>query len=258
MPSPEPFPHLAKPSRAPAVARVASVLRLLSTAQNDLGVNEIARRVGLVPSTCLHILRALAEEGFVAFDPVRKTYTLGLGLLALVREGLASSDFPRRIQPLLDSLAAEHGVTAVAVELDNRERMVVVAIAQSDTFVSLRVNVGSRFPAFISATGRCVAARLNLTREALKSRFETLEWASPPDFETWLAEIEQARRNGVGVDREHYIRGLTVLSTLLPDEGAPMRGVALIGLSHQLTGARLKAVSKAMTAAAEAYSRPQA
>jgi len=246
----------AEASRAPAVARVAAILRLLSATQGGLGVNEIARRVELVPSTCLHILRALVEEGFVAFDPAQKTYRMGVGLLALVREGLAKSDFPQRIQGALDQLA-DHGVTAVAVELDNRERMVVVAISQSDdAFISLRVNVGSRFPALISATGRCVAAAMGLSREALKTRFDALEWASPPNFETWLAEIEQARRDGVGLDRENYIRGVTVVATLLPNAMArTMRGIALIGFSHQLTGAQLKAVSKALATAAEAYGR---
>ena len=54
--------------RAPAVARAATVLRLLAGEAAGLGVSEIARRVGLVPSTCLHVLRALVEEGFVDFD----------------------------------------------------------------------------------------------------------------------------------------------------------------------------------------------
>jgi DNA-binding IclR family transcriptional regulator len=241
-------------SRAPAVARVAAILRLLSATSGGLGVNEIARRVGLVPSTCLHILRALVDEGFVAFDPSEKRYRMGVGLLALVRDGLARSDFPQAIQPALDRLAAEHGATAVAVELDNRERMVVVAIAQSDAFVSLRVNVGSRFPAFISATGRCVAAALDLSRDELKARFDKLDWAQAPDFGAWLEEIDQARLEGVAVDRENYIRGVTVVATLLPDsEARATRGVALIGISGQLAGDRLKAAKKALARLAETH-----
>jgi DNA-binding IclR family transcriptional regulator len=132
--------------------------------------------------------------------------------------------------------------------------MVVVAIAHSDAFVSLRVNVGSRFPAFISATGRCVAAALDLSREELKARFDRLDWAEAPDFETWLEEIDQARRDGVAVDRENYIRGVTVVATLLPDrETRATRGVALIGISGQLAGERLKSAKKALARLAETH-----
>src|SRR3984893_19218676 len=52
-------------SRAPAVSRAASVLRCLAGEQLGLGVSEIARRVGVVPSTCLHVLWGLLAAGVV-------------------------------------------------------------------------------------------------------------------------------------------------------------------------------------------------
>nr|WP_087573221.1 MULTISPECIES: IclR family transcriptional regulator [unclassified Sphingomonas]AJW29556.1 Transcriptional regulator, IclR family [Sphingomonas sp. JE1] len=222
--------------RAPAVARAATVLRLLAGERSGLGVTEIARRVGLVPSTCLHVLRALVEEGFIVFDDTKKTYRTGVGLMTLVREAMASSDFPKVVQPTLDELANEHRVTAVAVELDSRERMVVVALARSASFISLHVNVGSRFPSFISATGRCVAAASNLSREELKSRFDALQWEKAPRFEDWYADVERARIEGAAIDRSSYIRGLTIVATLLPlGTDRQTRGIALIGFEHNMT-----------------------
>jgi DNA-binding IclR family transcriptional regulator len=179
-------------SRAPAVARAATVLRLLAGERSGLGVTEIARRVGLVPSTCLHVLRALVDEGFLTFDEQKKTYGTGVGLLTLVRDTLAGADFPKAVQPALDDLAAEHHVTAVAVELDSRNRMVVVAQARANSFISLHVSVGSRFPAFTSAPGLCVAATSGLGKEALKRRFEAVRWQKPPRFEDWYADVQRA------------------------------------------------------------------
>jgi DNA-binding IclR family transcriptional regulator len=223
-------------SRAPAVSRAASVLRLLAGQQTGLGVSDIARRVGLVPSTCLHVLRALVDEGFISFDDEKKTYKSGVGLLTLVRDAMANSEYPRIVQPVLNRLATENNVTAVAVELDSRERMVVVALSRAASFVSLHVSVGSRFPAYISATGRCVAAASGLSREKLKKRFDTLRWEKGPRFEDWYADVERTQAEGVGVDRGNYIRGLTILSALVP-EGADraLRGIALVGFDHQMT-----------------------
>jgi DNA-binding IclR family transcriptional regulator len=223
-------------SRAPAVSRAASVLRCLAGEQLGLGVSEIARRVGLVPSTCLHVLRALVDEGFVAFDAEEKTYRTGVGLLTLVRESMANSQYPRIVQPVLDTLAAENHVNALAVELDSRERMVVVAFARAASTVSLYVSVGSRFPAYVGATGRCVAAASGLSKDKLKKRFETLEWEREPRFEEWYADVERAQVEGVALDRGNYIRGLTVLAALIPPHrGKVTRGIALIGFDHQMT-----------------------
>ena len=223
-------------SRAPAVARATAVLRLLAGERTGLGVNEIARRVGLIPSTCFHVLRALVEEGFVAFDSDKKVYRTGIGLLTLVRDAMANADYPKAVKPALDALSADFRITAVAVELDSMGRLVVVASSRPEGYVSLHFPVGSRCPGLISATGRCIAAASNLSREELRTRFEELRWEKAPKFEDWYADVERARREGVAVDRGNYMRGLTIMSILIP-AGADRatRGIAMVGLDHHMT-----------------------
>jgi DNA-binding IclR family transcriptional regulator len=233
--------RLSGSSRAPAVSRAASVLRLLARQHTGLGVSEIARQVGLVPSTCLHVLRALVDEGFLAFDTEKKTYRTGVGLLTLVRDATMNSEYPRIVQPVLNKLAAHNGVSAVATELDGRERMVVVALSRASSVISLHVSVGSRFPALISATGRCVAAASGLSREGLRKRFETLQWEKAPRFEDWYADVERTRAEGVGIDRGNLVRGLTIVASLVP-RGASraVRAVAAVGFDHQMTERSLR------------------
>ena len=53
----------------PAVTRAIAILRLLSRSRSPLGLKAIAQSLGLVPSTTLHILRALmAEPWFAPWD----------------------------------------------------------------------------------------------------------------------------------------------------------------------------------------------
>jgi DNA-binding IclR family transcriptional regulator len=226
--------------RAPAVTRAAKILKLLANQREGLGVSDIARKVDLVPSTCFHVLRALVEEGFIAFDSERKTYRTSIGLLSLVRASLASSGFQHAVQPQLDRMAARHQLTALAVELDNFARMVVVAISRASNIVSLHVNVGSRFPSLLSATGRCVAAESGLSKAQLKQGFKGLRWERAPKFEDWYAEVKLASSEKVAIDKGNYARGITVLATLLPKTAENVtRGVALIGLDHQMSDALL-------------------
>lgn len=230
-------------SRAPAVARAATILRLLAGGGAGLGVSDIARKVGIVPSTCYHVLRALTDEGLVAFDVNRKTYRMGAGLVTLAREALGANNFSRVAQPHLDRLALTHGVLAIAGEIDNRDRLVVLTVARADNFVSLHVNVGSRFPSLTAATGRLVAAELNLSKVELRKRFQDLRWERAPRFAEWYEEVQRAKLDKVAVDTGRYMRGITVLATMVP-KGADgvMRIIALIGLEHQMTASPLKSL----------------
>jgi DNA-binding IclR family transcriptional regulator len=239
--------------RAPAVSRAATVLRLLAGERSGLGVTEIARRAKLVPSTCLHVLRALVDEGFITFEVETKTYRTGIGLLTLVRDAMASNDFRNAAQPTLDRLATDYKVTAVAVELDSRDRMVVVALARSNAFISLHANVGSRFPSLISATGRCVAAASCLSRDELRQRFEELRWERAPRFEDWYTEVERVRTEGAAIDRGNYVRGLTILAALLPPGlNRATRGIALVGFEHNLPDRITRQIKDDLVASARA------
>src|SRR6478752_10132490 len=89
----------------PAVTRAAAILRLLAHARAPMGVKAIAQALELVPSTGLHILRALVAEELVRVDPATKQYSLGSGLISLARTALEGDDFPSRVQPRLDDLS---------------------------------------------------------------------------------------------------------------------------------------------------------
>src|SRR3990172_6787862 len=83
----------------PAVPRAVALLRLLGRSEESLGVHAIARALGLVPSTCLHILRVFVAEALVAFDPSSKRYRLDVGILTIARSALRRNGFAETLQP---------------------------------------------------------------------------------------------------------------------------------------------------------------
>jgi DNA-binding IclR family transcriptional regulator len=118
-------------SKAPAIARAAAILRLLGKSDAPLGVQAIARELGLVPSTCLYVLRALVDEELIAFDASTKRYALDAGVLTLARQWLRRSRFADLAQPLLDRLCQSFEVTMLGVQVVGHDHMVVVGLAQS-------------------------------------------------------------------------------------------------------------------------------
>jgi len=222
-----------------AVSRATLILRHLGRSTEPLGVNRIARELDLIPSTALHILRTLAYEDLVVFDPNTKHYSLGIGILGIARNMLSRSEFVQAAQGYLETIATAFDVTTIGVELDNREHMVVAALARSKLDLSIHVNIGSHFPALISATGRCVAAQSNWNLDELERRFKNLHWQQSPEFETWLAEVDAARRDGYAIDDGNYIAGVVVVAALVNrPASAPTRAVVAVGLAAQLDEGR--------------------
>ncbi|MEY4722408.1 MAG: hypothetical protein RIQ46_2133, partial [Pseudomonadota bacterium] len=129
------------------------------------------------------------------------------------------------------------------------EHMVAVAVAQAGTF-QLSVQVGNRFPALISATGRVLAAFGNYPESELAARFAKLRWESPPAFADWLEQVEQTRRRGIGVDDGNYISGVTVLAApVWKGGGRPSHALVAIGVGTALKG-RQAELEPALIAAA--------
>jgi DNA-binding IclR family transcriptional regulator len=199
-------------SKAPAIARAMAVMRLLGKSDSPLGVQAIARELGLVPSTCLHVLRALVAEDFVSFDPDTKLYALEAGVLTLARQWLRRNPFSELAQPLLDDMAQKFNVTGLGVQIVGLEHMIVAAVSRSATDFQFSAEIGSRFPALISATGRCIAAFGNYPEEELETRFRALRWDEPPSFDAWKAQVRETKSRGFAVDEGNYISGVTVIA----------------------------------------------
>lgn len=223
--------------QVPAVTRAVAILRRLGAAPEPMGVNQIARELGLVPSTCLHILRELVDEGLVAFDPRSKRYTIDVGILPIARSAIQRNGFASLVEPRLTELSLGFGGTAVATQLSEPDHMVVVALSRAPVPFRLQVDLGSRFPALISATGRCHAA-FNLADVAdgeLVARFERLKWDSPPAFPEWKREVERTREEGFAVDPGRYINGVTILAVpVFGRSGRMTHSIVVIGISERI------------------------
>lgn len=219
----------------PAVTRGLAILRHLARNPEPLGVNAIARALDIVPSTCLHILRALAAEGFVAADPSTKRYSLDAGVLTLARSALRQDSFSRLAQPRLDELASRHAVTAIGLRVIGLKHMIVVAMSRSQASFRLHVDVGSRFPALISATGRCLAAFGDHPERSIEQAFRALRWDSAPTYAAWRREVAETRRAGFGIDKDNYIRGVTIIAApVLGEAGTMTNALVAVALSEQL------------------------
>lgn len=242
-------------SKAPAIARGAAILRLLARHDEALALQAIARELGLVPSTCLYVLRALVAEELAAVDPATKRYTLGPGVLAFAHAWMRRDRFAEMAEPHLQRLADQFGVTAMGVAIVGLDHIIVVGTAQGSSNLQLSARIGSRFPALLSATGRCIAAYGDHSLREIERRWRKLRWDDPPSFDEWQREVNQTHWQGYAVDNGAYIAGVTVIAApVWRGPGNPSHALVTLGLESAIRRVSIEQIGEATRDAAKAVS----
>lgn len=136
-----------------ALARGLDVLACFRAFDAELGNAELAQRCGLPKSTISRLTHTLTELGYLQAlaDPVR--YRLGSSALALAPAGQQGADVLSVARPFMQELAElSQGVTSLIVR--DRGRMLIYENCQSESYLTLRVPVGSRVSGLTTAAGR--------------------------------------------------------------------------------------------------------
>ncbi|WP_281783662.1 IclR family transcriptional regulator [Sinimarinibacterium flocculans] len=235
-----------------SVAHAIAILRLLSAEEVPRGVSAIARSLGLSPSSCLNLLRTLAQEQFAAFDPATKTYALGEGLVTIARRHAKSLDAFAVVRDRLAELSARQGVTSSLWRLTADRRFVLLGSVESGAVTRIGLREGQRVPMLAGAIGRCAAAHGGLPREQIKALFDKVRWQNPPRFASFLRDSEGAVTRGWAMDRGQLLSGVTAVSApVLDHEGRLHSCLASLSFSGQYDHARLDAIGKATAQTAQ-------
>lgn len=152
--------HASAPaSRARPVASVARALALLEAlreSEHDLGVNELARRIGVSPSTASRLLGTLEGAGMVQRDG-QGPFKLGLGLVTLADRVLARLDLRALARPVLVQLMESTGETATLSVPGEREAITVDSVPSQSSVVSM-ARLGRPSVAHATAVGKVMLA----------------------------------------------------------------------------------------------------
>ena len=136
-----------------SVARALALLDELGAAPDGLGVNELARRIGVNASTASRLLATLQAGRMVERAP-GGPYRLGLRLVALADGVLARFDVRGLARPRLRALVVATGETATLSVQGAAEAVTVDFVAAESSVMSERVGRRSRRDA-TGREGRC-------------------------------------------------------------------------------------------------------
>lgn len=228
-----PQPRNARASTSAGVKATLAVLDLLA-ARSPLPLSELARELGIAKSTLHRICAVLVERGWAVRDSDGR---FALGVRAL-RLGSSSSSLP--IVTAFRTVAAEfltrHDETIALAILDGHESL-FVALEETSQPVRLVTHIGSKTPAFASASGRIVLA--SHAPAAVAAMYGGQLLVTPTgrrlngvaELQSFLAEI---RERGFAENWEETADGLYAASVpVTNDEGVTLAALTtLIPLSR--------------------------
>jgi DNA-binding IclR family transcriptional regulator len=139
-----------------SVARALALLDELAEAETGLGVNELARRIGVNPSTASRLLATLESAGMVQRDR-QGPYRLGLQLVTLADRVLSRLDLQALARPILVEMMQSTGETATLSVPGEREAITVDSIPSRSGVVSM-ARLGRPSVSYATAVGKVMLA----------------------------------------------------------------------------------------------------
>jgi IclR family pca regulon transcriptional regulator len=205
-----------------SLERGLAVLCAFTPDRPALGISELARKLALTRSTTHRYVTTLATLGFLDQDDSTRQYRLGPRVLDLGFSMLGSLELREIAGPHLRRLTDATGHTSNLAIRDDTDVILIDRVRGRPGryhHLEFTLHVGSRIPAYCSATGKVLLAYLpRPDLDRLLSRIDFVQRGprTLTSKEALLAELERVRRTGLAVNDEE-------LESALRSIAAPVR-----------------------------------
>ena len=222
-----------------SVARVTALLDTFVEARSDLGVTEIAARLGLAKSVVHRLVSALTKAGYLAQTPNTRRYTLGPRATRLGQVALGQMDIRARARPILRELAAQTGETATLSTLTGDARVYAEQI-ESTQPVRQSVQIGSAAPLYLGASSKAILAFMperrsdTILTNAAKAGVTLID-GSRLDVKALRTELATIRKRGFATSQSERIVGAVSSAAPVFDHHGDVIGsisVASVSVRH--------------------------
>jgi IclR family KDG regulon transcriptional repressor len=229
-----------------SVLLITGVLEALAN-EKQLGVSELAARLGIHKSTVYRFLCSLKALGYVRQIDDNEKYGLSYKLLDLAGRILSSIDVRQAARTVMERLCSE---TCETVHLATLEQTDVIYIDKIDSSQPLRMHsyIGQKIPIHTSALGKVLLAwgPQNILKGILeKGNLKRLTDTSITEPAALTEEIGRIRAQGYAEDREESVPGVRcVAAPILNREGSAVAALSISLPSQRFNDEKLESLQK--------------
>lgn len=237
----------------PALTRGLTLLTQFSRDETELTGAELARRLGAPRASVFRLLHTLEQLGFVERVGEAPTFRLGMGVLRLGFEYLASMELTELGKPVLDALRDATGFSAHLVVRDGIDA-VFVAKAPGHQALFHSIQVGARLPVHATVVGRTLLAGMNLkalTELLGTAPLKTYTAHTPATVKKLKALVDADVAQGYGVSQGGFETGIsTIASAVRNQAGDVLAALSITVPAQSIPAAQLAALAPQVCAAA--------
>ncbi|MDQ6618925.1 MAG: IclR family transcriptional regulator [Pseudomonadota bacterium] len=249
----------AKASTKTRLSSVANSIRLIKTFSDDeyeIGISNLAKRLGLAKSTVHRLASTLIDAGMLEQNPENGRYRLGLALFELGSLVRRKMDVSSEAKPYLKMLREKTGETVHLAILDHASVLFINNL-ESEHAIRMSVNVGVRAPAHCTAVGKALLAFQppEMVEEVLSHELAGRTPKTMSNASELRQDLATVRARGYALDDEELETGLRCIAAPIRDHsGAVVASTSIAGPAQRMTKKALLAVAPDLIAAADAIS----
>jgi DNA-binding IclR family transcriptional regulator len=242
----------------PGLERGLRLLCEFSRQDKNLDAPELSRRLNIPRSTVFRLLMTLEQMGFVERIEGSRDFRLGMPVLRLGFEYLASLELTDIGRPLLDRLRDQISYPCNLVVRDGRSIVYVAKSVTSTAFVS-SVTVGTRLPAHATVLGRVLLEDLSLPQLRTLYPEEHLEVFSSNTPKTVIElfdMVQMDKQRGYVLQEGFFESSISTIAAPIRDHSGHV--VAAMGAtipSPHIESSQLDAIVVSVREAADELSR---
>ncbi|UQZ90267.1 IclR family transcriptional regulator [Deltaproteobacteria bacterium Smac51] len=213
-----------------SVARALDIMEVLDV-DGELGITEIARKLGMEKSTVYRAINTLRARHYVSQDPDTLKYSNSYKLFEMGHNVARNTGLPKMAYRFMRHLATT-AKGAVNLGVRDGKKVVYIDKIESDETVKVCMKIGQGIPLYCTGLGKSLLAYMpeREVRALLgKETFERFTATTHTDIDSLLADLADIRKRGYSIDDEEHIMG--ILCVAAPAFNAKGETIAAISLA---------------------------
>ncbi len=226
------------------VGKALEVLDQVAAFGRPVRFGELLSQSDFPKPTLYRFVQTLTNQGMLAYNPERQTYSPGLRLVRLAHAAWDQSTLAPVARPHIDALSNAVGETVHLAQLDAAQ-VLYIDKRNAGKPVEMYSQAGKVGPAYCTGVGKVMMAFLDevtADRVIEQQSFHVFTEHTLDTAEALRAELSDIRQNGYGFDREEHEPGIIcVAMPILTDTGRVLGALSVTSTTSRTNLAGLEA-----------------